>query len=991
MSRSNSPQLAGTVRRILGHSLAAGATTLAIAGPAQAQENLGEIVVTGTRITTPGAVSSSPIYSVTAAEIAFQQQPEIEKVVRLLPISMPDDGQNVNNGTAGVSTVNLRGLGAQRNLVLIDGKRLTPYNDDGLVDLSMIPTALIERIDIITGGASAVYGSDAISGALNFVMRRDFEGVEIDTSYSQTGEEDGEITTVSATVGGNFADGRGNMVANLNWSDRNPILFSQRPLGQVGIETATGAGYQEFLDGLGPIEPSDPQCTGPGSVASGGSTTTLPTRVAIAGGPSMGQFRNDGTLGSDCSVFNFNPFNYYQTPQERIGGAVVGHLELSEHAEVYTRFNYGSTTVRQQIAASGVFGTAFWTPMANPLIGDAARADMLAIAEAGRLAGTVVAAGDFPNWRDINGNGVVDAADELNISYRRRTVEFGERSENFDNENFQLLFGSRGDIAADWGYDAAMSYGESNRTLIRAGYTNVTAIEQAVRTLDGVTCMNGDSACVPINLFGGFGAITPEMAAFNSATAFQQQKYEQLIVTGAVNGPVNAVQLPWADSPLAVSFGAEYRDEKAETLPDECLKEAPESCLGGAGGNILPIVGGFRVNEVFAEAIMPLASGKPGLEGLDLELGYRWSDYNLTGSDTTWKAGLNWRPTDELMVRVMQQKAARAPNVDELASPQVTSLRNAKLDPCSIANAGNIDAALEALCISTGMSAAQVGAVEDVVSGQVNTLEGTDLLNLPDPESADTFTAGIVWTPDFGGRVSGAALSVDYYNIEIEDWIGAATAQEILDGCYVLGLASDCAKVQRVGGTLTLPGSGVERYTTNLNYLQAEGVEVGFTFGVDVGRYGALTFSGNVNHYLTQESQSTDAARVIDCMGFYGTSCGLPLPELRWVQRTTWDFQDFTASMLWRHIGSTWVEPVEAAGTFQEFRHIPSYDYIDLFFGYRLWDKAQLSLGVTNVFEEDPPVVGNESGDTSFNSGNTYPSNYDSLGRVFTLGLNLSF
>lgn len=989
MSRTKSRPLAGAIHRLLTGSITAGASVLAVSGQAIAQDNMGEIVVTGTRITMPGVVSSSPIYSVTAGEIDIQQQPEVEKIIRILPISAPSDGQNVNNGTAGASTVNLRGLGPQRNLVLVDGKRMVPYNHNGLIDTSMIPTALIERIDIVTGGASAVYGSDAISGALNFIMKKDFEGVEIESNYSQTGEEDGTIMGANVTVGGNFADGRGNMVLNLNYSERDPVLLGQRPLGQLGIETATGAGYQNFLDGVAPTPPMDPLCGGPDSVAAGGSTTTLPTRVAIFGGPGLGQFRSDGTLSTNCSVFNFNPYNYYQTPLLRYGGGVFGHLELNEHAEVYSRFNYGSVTVDQQIAPSGIFGTPFWTPLANPLMGAQARAAIIAAAEVGRQLATPSV--NATNWRDLNTNNVVDAADELNIVYRRRTVEFGPRAENFDNQSYQFLVGTRGNITGDWDYDVALSWGETNRNLVRSGYTNVTNAGNAMRTTDGVTCENGDPNCVPLNLFGGFGAITPDQVAYSAATAFQKQTYDQLIMSAAVTGPVAAIQIPMADNPLAVSFGVEYRDEQAATLPDECLKLAPVSCLGGAGGNILPIVGGYRVKEVFGEAILPIASGKPGIEGLDLELGYRFSDYSETGNDETWKAGLNYRPVEQLLFRVMKQRAARAPNVGELAAPQTAGLDNAQLDPCSVGNAGNITPALSTLCQSTGMTAGQVGTVEDIVAGQINGFFGTDLNDLPGPEQADTLTAGIVWTPDFGGSVTSATFSLDYYDIDIRDVIGEFSAQEALDQCYVLGQTDACGKIRRVGGTLTLPGSGVELFTTNLKFLQAEGLELGFALGFDLNDMGTLTFTGQVNHYLTQESQSNDTSAVIDCKGFYGTSCGQPLAEDRWVQRTTWDYQDFTASMLWRHLAGVETEPVEIAGVFPAFQTIPAFDYIDLYFGYRLFDKAQVSLSIVNVFEEDPPVVGNESGSTTFNSGNTYPANYDTLGRIYTLGLNVKF
>ena len=311
----------------------AGAMSAGLYGATSAaQEKMEEIVVTGTRIEVPGTVSSSPIYSVGTQEIRLQQQPEVEKILRILPIVKPADGANVNNGTAGVATVNLRGLGEQRNLILMDGKRLTPYNEDGIVDTSVIPTALIERIDIITGGASAVYGSDAISGALNFVMKKDFEGVEFNTDWAQTAENDGDTLTAFFTVGANVADGRGNVVLSVNYTDRDAVLLGARPLGQLGIETSTGAGYAEFLAGQGPT-PAPAGCSPEaGATATGGSTTTVPTRVAIAGGPALGQFRDDGTLAANCSVFNFNPFNYYQTPQKRYGGFAMGSFEISEHA-----------------------------------------------------------------------------------------------------------------------------------------------------------------------------------------------------------------------------------------------------------------------------------------------------------------------------------------------------------------------------------------------------------------------------------------------------------------------------------------------------------------------------------------------------------------------------------------------------------------------------------------------------------------------------------
>ena len=966
------------------------------ATPAMAQGNtheVSELVVTGTRVKVPGIVSASPIMSVGAAEIALQQQPEVEKIIRFLPISSPGDGDAVNNGTAGVSTINLRGLGAQRNLVLVDGKRVTPYNTNGEVDVSTIPTAFLERIDVITGGASAVYGSDAISGAVNFILKRNFEGIEVDSKYSRTGRGDGQVINTSITMGANIADGRGNVALALNYSKRDPVLLGSRPLGRLGIGTADGANYQNFLDGLGST-PAPAGCDGPGAVAVGGSTTTLPTRVQITGvGPTARQFRNDGTLGANCSRFNFNPFNYYQTPQERYGATAIARYEINDNIEAYGRFMFSSTSVRQQVAPSGIFGNSFFVPLSNPFLSASAQTTLIGLANTALASGALTAA----NFRDINGNGVIDAADDLNLVIRRRTVEFGERSSTYDNSLFQMTLGLRGDFQENWNWDVYLQHGEVDRTEVRAGYTNVTNFGNALNAVNPTTCRGTDASCVPINVFGGFGTITPGMAAYSSATAILKEKYEQTVISGSVSGQLAGLVSPLSTLPVAVSFGAEYREEQGASTPDECLKLAPTSCLGGAGGNQLPIRGGFDAHELFGEAIIPLVTDHPLFKTFNVELGYRFSDYNPTGVSKTWKAGLTWEPVESLRLRFMQQRAARAPNVGELAAPVVSGLRNATFDPCSVGNASPISAALRALCISTGQTAAQVGTVQDIVSGQISTFEGTNLARLPGPEQADSTTVGFVWTPTYLPGIRSPVLSVDYYSIKVKNYIGAFSAQETLDGCYLKSLPEFCGQIVRVNGDIASPASGVRRFTTNLDYIKAEGIEVGASFGLDLAtfgvdeRWGSLAFSANANYYLANESLSGPTVPVIDCLGYYGTNCGNPTAKLRFVQRTVWTVGDLQLSYLWRHQGAAKVEPVQTVDTFAAFQQIKAYDYIDLSGSYALTDMARLSVAVTNVFNRNPPVLGNEAATTSANSGNTLPSAYDTLGRVFSVGLNLRF
>jgi iron complex outermembrane receptor protein len=309
---------------------------------------------------------------------------------------------------------------------------------------------------------------------------------------------------------------------------------------------------------------------------------------------------------------------------------------------------------------------------------------------------------------------------------------------------------------------------------------------------------------------------------------------------------------------------------------------------------------------------------------------------------------------------------------------------------------------LRALCIATGVSAPNVGTIQNIEAGQVNTFDGTDLNNLPKPEVADTLTVGVVWSPDFIPLAKDVLISLDYYDIDITDVISEYGAQEVLDACYINAIAEQCAKIRRIGGNLVNDGSGIETFTTNLQYLRAEGVELGMAFGFDIGAAGNLRFSANVNKYLTHESQSDETTDLIDCVGKFGTNCGNgpqggPLPETRWLQRTTWNYDDFTVSLLWRHLSGitsalpACTPPSTTNCIFSQFRTIDSYDYFDLFGSWQFMEQASVSFGVANVFEEDPPVVGNEAADTSSNSGNTFPQLYDALGRLYSVGLRVSF
>ena len=985
--------------RLLASTMICGVLAIGFAAPAFAADDsteVTEVVVTGTRIQSPGVTSSSPISSVSGVEIAQRQVPEAEQYLRTLPSVVPGDGSNVNNGTAGASTLNLRGLGSSRNLVMIDGKRVTPYNINGIVDLSVIPVALVDRIDIITGGASAVYGSDAISGAANFIMKRNFEGVDLTASSSRTTMGDGRVNAYSATIGANSPDGKGNSVLSLNLSTRDGVKFGDRDYGRVAVGTTNGANL------TGTPAPSPANCSAPntfGDTAAGSGTTTPAVIDFGYNGYNDIQFRNDGSLGAQCNSFNFNPYNYYQTPQKKYGGMASVHYEVNPSADVYAKALFSHTDVTQQVAPSGVFFNGFVVPLNNPFFTAATRTALINSYETARLGGATLA--DL-GVTDVNGNGQVDAGDKVQTYIARRTDELGPRSTEITADFFQFDLGVRGDVPflEGWNYDASIQYGRSDRTQVNRGYSNVTNIAYALDATNTTTCNGNHPGCVPINLFGPAGSITPAMAAYASATALQQQTFEQSIAVASVSGPLNFLQSPWATAPVSMALGGEYRQESGAFTPDECLKTPPVSCLGGAGGTSQPVSGRLSAKEVFVEAIVPVIADKPLFKDLNFELGYRYADNNPAGIARSYKVGVNWTIFDGFRFRAMKQQATRAPNIGELYAPISTGLANSNPDPCSIANtgAGNTQSpTLTAACVATGVPLANVYTVGNISAGQVNIFAGTNPAQLPQSEKGNTVTVGFVWEPSFlGDQIKRPLISLDYYDINVDNYIGTYNANEILAGCYTAGITAFCNKIHRLAGSLKPAGAGIDEYTTNLLNAHAEGLELNAGFGLDFESlidkpWGKLDFNLAVNYYLSNDSQSSTTVPVTDCLGYYGSTCGNPTFKVRWNQRTSYSVGRLRVGYLWRHQDKVAIEPTQASKVFSAFRHIKAYDYLDLDGSFALTDNVKFNVTVLNVFDKDPPIIGNSTATTAAGGGNTLPSAYDVIGRVVTVGVNLRF
>lgn len=1015
------------------------AAMMAICSPTMAQDQseedvvLDEVVVTSTRIRNQNIIAASPVTTIGAEEIAQQQTPNIERIFRDLPITIPGDGENVNNGTSGQATLDLRGLGPERSLIMIDGKRLAPFDIDGIVTTDVIPVNMLERVDVVTGGASAVYGSDALSGAVNFVLRDDFEGVEVNLGYSDTEDGGEDSYNISVLMGVNFDAGRGNITIGGGRTSRGSILLADRDYGIFGVASSTGSGL-----GSPPAQPS-PDCSGNTEFTTAhstgvGSTTAIPATLNLRSGNSY-QFRDDGSLiQGECARFNFNPFNYYQTPQERWQSTTIGKYEANEYVEFYARATFSANTSAFQIAPSGTFGSAFTIPVMNPFLNGAARTTIIDDLNAGALnfltatnqsltdlqaianptpddldsitALQAALAADPLGFtsvgiQDLNGDGVFDTNDAFTSTARRRTLELGPRSGIFDTDYSQFVFGARGTlpgVADDWNYDISYQRGESDFVETRDGFTNLTNLAAGINTVSATQCIDAlgnvtAAPCTPINVFGPLGSITEAQRAsgFFIAIASDLRKTVQTVYHASIDGTIDSISLPWADDGLSVAFGVETREEEASSSPDECLKEAPVSCQGGAGGNRLPVAGKYSADEAFFEAILPLAQDLPFFNKVSLEVGYRYSDFDLQGSTDSWKAGFSWEIIEGFRFRFMEQQAVRVANIGELFRPITTGLDNATLDPCSIGNPTPPapGSTLFNLCVNTGMLPSQVGQVADIISGQVNVFQGSNPTTSPTPETARTTTFGFVWETDLIAAAP-TTVSIDYYNINIEDYIDSPTGQESLDLCYVLQDPVTCAGIVRIGGALTEAGTGTPAFFTNFTMFEAEGIDLRANTSFDIGAYGEMSVSYVAHKYLTNEFQTTALSPIVDCNGFYGTSCD-PVPEYRSTLRVNWFGGQTDASLLWRYIGEMNAQTNEAAALFPAFRSVDAQSYLDLSVGYNYKDFMRVALLISNVTGEDPPILGNETGSTAFNSGNTFPSLFDSLGRTYSVNMKFTF
>jgi iron complex outermembrane recepter protein len=951
-------QLSRAVRTALGvgvSSLAFSATPQAMAD--EGETSLEEIVVTGSRLAVDANLaSSSPVTTIKAEEFSMRGITRAEDLVNSMPSVVPELTANESNGATGTATLDLRGLGSDRTLVLVNGHRMGFGDPIALApDINQIPSSLVDRVELLTGGASSVYGADAVAGVVNFIMKSDFEGFQFDIqrsayqhkngrdavssaiddagfAHAPSSTNDGGTTNINLTFGVNTADGSGNLTAYLGFRDIDAILQSEREFSACSLSSSNGT-----------------TCAGSATLPTGLITPFDGTYFTVAG---------DQFVPWDYTYYNYGPLNYFQRPDERITGGLFGHIELPSGAEAYTEMMFMDDHSLAQIAPSGAF---FDTS-------------------------TLACDNVFFSAQQYNALGCTDPSDIVPFYVGRRNVEGGPRIDDLRHTSMRSLIGLRGDIGDNWSFDVSANF---SRLRFSEVFQNDLSITRIARALDAVDDGNGnavcrsalngvDPSCVPWNVFqtGGVtqAAIDYLRLPLHSKGDLTQDQYVAFIAGDLTD----SVKLPTATDGVQVLVGIEQRNDNFDYQPDSGYQSGDGS---GQGGSTTAVSGAVDVTELFTEVKIPLVQDRPGIQSLSLDLRYRNSDYDTGTNTDTFNYGGEYTPVESLKIRGGFSRAVRAPNIRELFEPQGGGLWSGT-DPC----AGATPELSAAECANSGVTAAQYGSIPASPAGQYNAIFGGNPLLIP--ETSDSITVGAVFTPKT--FLDGLTVSVDYWNIEVSDAISSGIGEEFsIRQCGATGDPTFCSLISRgPNGNLWVGDAAVQSTNVNIGFFEVEGIDISATYALEIGNYGGLNFAFRGTVVNKFQQQPTPGATVEECAGFWGGSCGRPRPEWKHTLNTSWSTPwDATVTLGWRRVGDV-----------REFaldRYTASaQDYFDLSGVYTAnWfgEQTEITFGINNIADNDPPVSGLLNNIAVYGNGNTVPGSWDTLGRYWFVGLSQSF
>ena len=947
----------------------AGAAPVQSASPdvPASDQPLAEVLVTGSLIGQRQNTPSTPIVTMSSTAIKSTGAVTLEGALSQLPQFGAGSGSTTNGFFAsGQASLNLRGLGPSRNLVLLDGHRMEPDAIDQSVDINMIPPSLIESVDVITGGASAVYGSDAVAGVVNFKTKKHFSGVQVDAEYAPTQSYGGAPQEYTLTAGGNFADDRGNAVVSVDYTKRGAIPFLAVPFDR------SFPGYTEFHSGQGTYEPA-------GNSPSQAAINALFSSYGVAPPPNtalLGINPDDSLFAATDGLANFKGGlalrpdgqqiaytlidSTVQTPLERyiLFGRSTYDItdDISAYAQVHF-VNYTSDT----LAESG--NTTLSIPVTNPFI----PAD---------LAGLLASRPD----------------PTAPLSWDKRFYEAGPRDFTRTFNMFQLetgLSGSIRPIHASW--DVYISRGITNIQEKVSGSVVGDALNTLINAPDG-----GASICA--GGYDPFGLTTLSQSCLNylTRTPLQITKLTQDIAQATLRGPI--WKLPMGEVRYAV--GVDYRKNGFEYSPDSDISQGTIVGVPSAG----PSTGTTNVKEEYAEVRVPLLTDEPLAKAADLDVAYRHSDYNLAGAINAYKADITWTVVQPVRLRGGYERAVRAPNVGELfLAPssdfaQIGEPTAGGGDPCnynSAARQGANAAQVRALCLAQGISPSLIDSYYYGNTDVPSVDQGNTKLT---PETADTYTAGVVFTaPPNHPLLSRMQLSLDYYDISVKKVIGVLPGGLSLDKCFNFDGSNPsysnsnqyCQLLARdpVTGGIT----SLLQETANLGALKTRGIDAEFdwSFGLDsvgVPLPGVLELKTVASRLMEYEVQALPGGPFSDYTNTVSPPNGGSYGSLpRWKDVTTIGYLQgpWSAGLRWRYIGA--MRSLAAVSDPQSMTPgTTAYSLFDLFGAWDVNDHLTVDGGINNLMNREPMVVDGIP-------GNTEPSTYDILGRSFFVSVSARF
>jgi len=1020
-------KIQSTRGRLLASSTICGAAFLAlsashaIAAEAAANAEVSEIVVTGSRIPQPNMTSVSPIQVVTDQEFKLQGKTDVIDLINNLPQNFQNAAidfsgtSNPLSSPGGVSTADLRGLGPQRTLVLVDGRRLgiadaNTGNPNPAPDLNQIPAPLVDRVEVLTGGASATYGSDAVAGVVNFVMKHNFQGVQIDgqvgiAQHSQNDEQgiqgllkaggyaipkgdvwDGRSRDLSVVVGTNGQDDRMNITGYLVYHQQDPVSQSTRDFSSCQIRVRSNT--TPFCNGS-PNSNQFFQQTGSGP----GIDNT--TGFAVVGHTFVDYALAPATV-SPPLLFNSNPFQYLQHDDERYSAGFFSHYELNKNLDLYADFSYMNDKSVTAVAPSGLFQGSGPSPLGGFLVN--CNNPLLSAQQAGVLCSPA----------EIASGANVD------LLYGRRNIEGGPRSSTYEHENYRVVAGARGDIPQleGWHYDVYGQYYYTTLFQSNTNYLSNSRIQNALQVVNvnGVpTCISkvtgADANCVPYNIFTE-GGVTPAQVAYLNGTGTSYGKVSETIVEGTLTGDLGkyGVKSPWANDGVGVSVGVQTRHQTYGYAPDQAEISNDLSGFGGAATVVNATLG---VTEEYGEFRAPIAQDQPFFDNLTVDGGYRHSRYSTGVSANTYKVGAQWAPVHDIQFRASYNRAIRAPNIIELFNPQsVTNTTEVSVDPCAPLNGAPATATL-AQCMNTGVTAAQYGNgsttnhIVQCPSGQCAVLNGGNTKLTP--ERANTYSVGFTLRPSF---LEGFTGSLDYFVIKQDNTISKIPLAFTLNQCLTTGNPVFCSNVVRSAGgilfgTSVAGGGYISGTAVNVGAGELDGIDLQATYNLPLTRlglaegYGDLQFNFIGSELLKGTTTPQPGTHTYDCAGLFGGTCQTVNPKWRHTLRGSWQTPwNVLLSAQWRYIGKVDLESNTSDPTLTNGRQdtfdatLHAVSYLDLSGIWKVNKAFQIRAGVNNVFDKDPQIINSAIVGTGL--PNAYPT-YDFLGRAMFVGFTANF